>query len=188
MAKRKQRIVLEGFTFAFNKFIIEQEVETDDDSSFPDGVRQAISRVMSAPAQLIALEANPTDTPQDRPLAPDLLVSEPTKKRRRRGRRQPSEADPLAAGSDPEAVTPPSRSASKPSSARDLILEMHRERFFAQDRSIGEIREELHTRGHAFKSNQLSPALLSLTQKKSLARKKDEHGNWTYRDGRNGQS
>ena len=58
---------------------------------------------------------------------------------------------------------------------------MKEDGYFAQDRAISEVREELHTRGHSFKSNELSPVLLAMTKQKVLSRRKDEKGGWVYR-------
>lgn len=186
MSKRKQRIVLEGFTFTVNKFIIEQESEADDDLSLQDSVRQAVGRMISAPAQLLAIEANGTVTPTEHIAPQDLSTPEPSKKRRRR-RRQAEDVG-FASGSDEtQEGKLPSRSSAKQTGARGLILEIHQEGFFAQDRTIGDVRDKLHTRGHSYKSNELSPVLLSLTKAKTLSRRKDDKGTWNYRDGAHGK-
>ena len=187
MARKKQRIVLEGFTFSVNKLIIEQESEIDDGPSLHEGVRHAIGRIISAPAELLATESNGVDTSRGASVLPEVPTSDPTKKRRRRTRYVPTGTDSVVASDDSKAETSTARSASKPNSARSLLVEIHKEGFFAQDRSIGEVRDELHTRGHSFKSNEISPVLLYLTKQKTLARRKGEGGGWTYREGTNGQ-
>jgi len=171
MSKRKQKIILEGFTFTIGKLVIEQEAEDFDGDKLSNNVRNAIGQVISAPSRL--LNAESTDTPS----LPRLLPTseEPTKPKRRRRKISASTSNDLASESNGERS-----SRSKPNSGKSLIEEMKNDGFFAQDRSISEVREELHTRGHSFKSNELSPVLLSMTKQKSLSRRKDESGGWVY--------
>ncbi len=186
MPKKKQRIILEGFTVSVNKLVIEQVSEIDDDTALQNGVRTAISRIVAAPAQLLAHRADDADLfPQHRVVS-DALPPGPSKKRRGRPRRQSGDGLEATSGSEVyESVS--SRTNSNPSSARSLILGLHSGGFFSQDRSIGDIREELHTQGHTLTSNHLSAPLISLTQQKILARRKDAKGQWAYRAGNHGQ-
>lgn len=170
MAKRKQKIVLEGFTFTVGKLIIEQEAEDFEVDGLPDGVRQAIGDVITAPGRLLTVEPASTVPSTATPAQP---AAGP--KRRRRSQRTTVAADGANGDASPR--------SSKGGGTKALVLELKEHGFFAQDRSIGEIREELHTRGHSFKSNEISPVLLSLTQQKVLARRKDDNQKWVYRDG-----
>lgn len=172
MSKRKQKIVLEGFTFTIGKLIIEQDAEDFDSDELSDNVRNAIGQVISAPSRLLNAEA--TQPPS---LPSSLPVSElPSKPKRRRRKNSASAIDESTGDSNGDRV-----SRSKPNGARSLIEEMKEDGYFAQDRAISEVREELHTRGHSFKSNELSPVLLAMTKQKVLSRRKDEKGGWVYR-------
>ena len=172
MSKRKQKIVLEGFTFTVGKLIIEHESEDFEIDELSENVRTAIGEVISAPARLLSPEAGVQQTPP----TPAVVQSVAAPKRRRRRSSPPTTtADGQQNG---ERTT-----RTKPNSARSLIEEMKNDGFFAQDRSISEVREELHTRGHSFKSNEISPILLAMTKQKDLSRRKDDSGSWVYRAG-----
>lgn len=174
MSKRKQKIVLEGFTFTVGKLIIEQEAEDFAGDELSNDVRSAIGQVISAPSRLLSAES-----PAPRPLPQSLPVSTVPPRTKRRQRKSA-----VAATNGSASDTNGERTLrSKPNSARSLIDEMKGDGFFAQDRAISEVRDELHTRGHSFKSNELSPVLLSMTKQKSLVRRKDDNGGWVYRAG-----
>jgi hypothetical protein len=180
MSKRKHRIVLEGLSFKVDKFIIERETEIENHASLEDDVHEVVGRVISAPAQLLALDATATtQTPQE-PVVPSSLPTAQSNKRRRRRRHHGDTAE-MADRDEPGENGPAPNRSTKPNSARSLIQGLHAHGYFAQDRTIAEIREELHTLGHTFKPNEISPTLLSLTRQKTLARQKDEAGHWTYR-------
>lgn len=172
MSKRKQKIVLEGFTFTVGKLIIEQEAENFEVDELSENVRTAIGEVISAPARLLSPESGGQPTPQ----TPTIVQGPATPKRRRRRSSQPATSADGQQNGD-------RTSRAKPNSARSLVEEMKDDGFFAQDRSISEVREELHTRGHSFKSNELSPILLSMTKQRLLSRRKDDGGSWVYRAG-----
>lgn len=176
MSKRKQKIILEGFTFTIGKLIIEQDAEDFDSDELSNNVRNAIGQVISAPSRLLSAES-PDPTPLQQQPTVFQVPPTPTPKRRRR-KSSNSASNDTATDSNGERT-----SRSKPNSARSLVEEMKDDGFFAQDRAISEVREELHTRGHSFKSNELSPVLLSMTKQKSLSRRKDNNGGWVYRAG-----
>jgi len=181
MSNKKQRIVLEGLSFKVDRFIIERESEIDDNPFLQDDVHEVIGRVISAPAQLLGVEPNgPEQRPQE-PVVPTALPTGGSKKRRRPQRRHSSGDAAAATPDDHNENGAVPRQNTKPNSARSLIQELNAQGFFEQDRAIAEIREELLTRGHSFKSNEISPTLLSLTKQKLLARRKDEAGRWSYR-------
>lgn len=141
---------------------------------------------MSAQAQLLALETNGAEHAVREIAVPGPSpVVQPTKKRRR-ARRQVGNGAEASGHGDMADNVPAPRSGAKPNGARNLILELNGHGFFAQNRSIAEVREELQTRGHSFKSNEISPSLLSFTQQKILVRRRDDNGNWTYRASSNG--
>lgn len=172
MAKRKQKIVLEGFSFTVGKLIIEQEAEDFEVDDLASNVRSAIGQMISAPVGLLVPDAGEQKSPTALPTVP---VVASTKRRRRR-------ASPQAVSAEGQQENE-RMSRAKPNGARGLIEEMKHDGFFAQDRAISEVREELHTRGHTFKSNEISPVLLSMTKQKALSRRKDESGSWVYRAG-----
>lgn len=190
MHQRKQKIVLKGFSFKVDELIIEQET-SELGMSDQDTALKAIGQVFSAPQHLLGIESGGSvhaTSPVAQLHAEQNGVPEQGKRRRRRrGRNTNTDNEVLPQSADGEPKQTKGRSSSSSSSARNLLEEIHSEGFFAQDRSIAEVREELHTRGHAFKSNEISPSLLALTKNKILARKKDPKGNWVYRDGANGQ-
>jgi len=171
MSKRKQKIVLEGFTFTIGKLIIEQEAEDFDSDELFNNVRNAIGQLISAPSRLLSAES-PSPSPLPRSLPVSAVPSKP--KRRRKSSASASNED--ATDSNGERT-----SRGKANSARSLVEEMKDDGFFAQDRAISEVREELHTRGHSFKPNELSPVLLAMTKQKALSRSKGDKGKWVYR-------
>jgi hypothetical protein len=62
-----------------------------------------------------------------------------------------------------------------------LITTLKTENFFSTRRTIGDIRGELGRKGHTFKSNEISPALVSLTKGCVLKRDQDpQTGKWVY--------
>lgn len=174
MSKRKQKIVLEGFTFTIGKLVIEQDSEGFNSDELSNNVRNAIGQVISAPSRLLSAESPDTSLLQQSLPFEDV----PSKPKKRRRKSSASASNDSAADSSGERT-----SRGKPNSARSLLDEMKDNGFFAQDRAISEVREELHTLGHSFKSNELSPVLLSMTKQKSLIRRKDDNGGWVYRAG-----
>jgi hypothetical protein len=170
MAGRKQKIFLEGFSVTVGKLIIEHEVNDADGLLLAQNVREALGQAISAPARLLGAGAPPASTA-------DAVVTLPLPKQSRR-RRRTSTSQPSSDGGSNGERTPRMKSGSP----RPLVDELKDQGFFAQERAIGEVREELHTKGHAFQSSQLSPVMLAMTRQKSLARKKNEKGEWVYRD------
>jgi hypothetical protein len=62
-----------------------------------------------------------------------------------------------------------------------LITTLKTENFFSARRTIGDIRGELGRKGHTFKSNDISPALVSLTKSGVLKRDRDpQTDQWVY--------
>lgn len=174
MSKRKQKILLEGFTFTVGKLIIEQEAEDFDSDELSNNVRNAIGQVISAPSRL--LSADLSDSSPLQQSVPVADVPSMPKRRRRQGA--------ISSSIDPTTDSNGDRvSRSKPNTARSLVEEMKDDGYYAQDRAISEDREELHTRGHSFKSNELSPVLLAITKQKIWIRRKDANGGWVYRAG-----
>lgn len=170
MPGRKQKIVLEGFSVSIGKLIIEHEINDQDGLLLAQNVQEALGQALTAPARLLSAQASPPVPPV---VASSPPMATPSRKRRRRA----------TSGASPETAANGERPPrTKSGSPRPLVDELKAQRFFAQDRTIGELREELHTKGHAFKSSQLSPVLLAMTRQKSLARKKSEGGDWVYRD------
>lgn len=170
MSKRKQKIILEGFTVSVGKLIIEHESEHLDGDALSANVRDAIGQVISAPARLLVAES--VETTETLGLPASQVADKPRRRRRRT-------ANPALENNGDDSGDRSSRT--KPNSARSLIDEINDDGFFAQERTIAEVREELHTRGHSFKSNELSPVLLAMTKQKVLSRKKDDKGSWVYR-------
>jgi hypothetical protein len=63
----------------------------------------------------------------------------------------------------------------------DLIKQLKGEGFFGTRRTNGDIRAEMAKKGHSFKSNQINPTLVYLTQNDVLKREKDAASNqWVY--------
>lgn len=65
-------------------------------------------------------------------------------------------------------------------SCHALIKSLIEENFFSQNRSTGDVREELSKRGHHFESKNISSVLLKLTQNKLLKREKNAEDIWVY--------
>lgn len=172
MSKRKQKIVLEGFTFTIGKLILEHESDEFDPDELTNDVQNVIGQLVTAPSKLVIAEAANSRQVQQSPPA----FESPSKPKSRRRKRSAPRSGDNAIESSGDRTT-----RTKPNSARSLIEELKTDGYFAQDRSISEVREELHTRGHSFKPNQLSSPLLSMTKNKALSRRKDESGTWVYR-------
>jgi hypothetical protein len=64
--------------------------------------------------------------------------------------------------------------------AQPLIERMKAEGFFAEPRSIADVRGELSRKGHTFESRDISPALVRLTKKEVLQRQETADGQWSY--------
>lgn len=169
MAGRKQKIVLEGFSVTVGKLIIEHEISDADGLLLAQNVRDALGQAISAPARLLEVDASVT---------PKVDTGSATLPKATRRRRRTTTSTPASNGEANGERAPRTKSGSP----RPLIDELKSQGFFAQDRAIGEVREELHTKGHAFQSSQLSPVMLAMTRQKSLARKKNEKGEWVYRN------
>lgn len=63
--------------------------------------------------------------------------------------------------------------------AQALLERLKSEGFFAEPRSIADIRAELSRKGHTFESREISPALVRLTKKEVLQRQSTADG-WSY--------
>ena len=89
----------------------------------------------------------------------------------------------LVEDSSMEAESRPRRAPRKEKSKttiKGLILELKREGFFKEKRSLSEVKAELASRGHIYSSASLSPKLLALVlDDKELWRVK-EGGSWVY--------
>lgn len=60
------------------------------------------------------------------------------------------------------------------------IVALKDEGYFAQKRTIGAIKEALAKKGFTYKSNQISPTLVQLTQSGVLQREKSPQKQWVY--------
>ncbi len=80
--------------------------------------------------------------------------------------------------------TPKDASKSPPKSFADRVLSLKSEGFFAEQRSIAEIRQELKKSGWHYRVTSMSGPLQSLVQKKALRRERvdDDEGRkgWKY--------
>lgn len=189
MHQRKQKIVLKGFQFKVDELVIDQET-SELGMSVPDTALKAIGQVISAPQQLLGIESDGNVIHAATPAVPlpedrNGTLDHGKPRRRRRGRKSSTPDDAVPSSED--TFESKVRTSSNGTSARSLVEEIQSEGFFAQDRTIADIREELLNRGHSFKSNEISPSLVALTKNKTLSRKKGENGQFVYRDGTNGQ-
>jgi len=74
-----------------------------------------------------------------------------------------------------------SRARRSSSGATTLLTTLKDEGFFgAGKRTISEIREALGRKGHTFKSNEISPSLVSMTKSGALQREKNAEKQWIY--------
>jgi len=62
----------------------------------------------------------------------------------------------------------------------ELLARLKSDGFFAERRTIGDIRAALSRKGHSFKSNELSPILVALTKKEVLQCEQNAEGQWIY--------
>lgn len=72
---------------------------------------------------------------------------------------------------------------SKEKAPRNLIVGLRAAGFFDQKRDIGAVQAELAKKGHTFKQNGLSSALIALCQQNVLKRDKNEGGTYEYERG-----
>jgi hypothetical protein len=84
---------------------------------------------------------------------------------------------PADANGDEPAETRRRRSGAGPSA---LLTVLKEEGFFAEKRTIADIRAALGKKGHTYKSNEVSPTLVSLTQQQVLKREKNADNQWIY--------
>jgi hypothetical protein len=73
----------------------------------------------------------------------------------------------------------------KANTPRTLVIGLRNEGFFDEKRDISAIQAELQKKGRNFEGNELSPALIALTQKDILKRDKNAEGIFEYERGTN---
>jgi hypothetical protein len=61
-----------------------------------------------------------------------------------------------------------------------LVTALKDDGFFSSKRTISDIRGALGKKGHSFKSNEISPTLVALTQQEILQREKNDKDQWVY--------
>lgn len=61
-----------------------------------------------------------------------------------------------------------------------LVTALKDDGFFGSKRTISDIRGALGKKGHSFKSNEISPTLVALTQQEILQREKNDKDQWVY--------
>jgi hypothetical protein len=121
--------------------------------------------------------------------APPVEIN-PAAGRRRGGRRrrgptslstEPANSDVAVANVEPDLEPEDEGRVSRRSGAVTFITQLKNEQFFNTKRAIADICQELAKKGHNFRSSEISPVLLTLTQQEILKRDKDPSLNqWVY--------
>lgn len=169
------------FEISLKELVVKFEGSIDQAKDFQGQVAGAQNSLASVQGRMLA---PPTKVDSSQGTAP-LSNSRKTRKRR------PSAVgiDPAIVEGLPEAgtdgdpadsvidVTPTRKRTG--TGTTDLIVALKSEGFFLQKRTNASIREELARKGHTFKSNEINPVLVKLTQKNVL--KRDKNGDqWIY--------
>lgn len=146
----------------------------------------AINSLTSAQQRL--LSAGQGTAPVATVVEPAVVV--PRRRRRRRGAGT-SGLDSALSGADgtdsseEDVVESPRARVTRRAGTGDnlpgLLAQMKNEGYFAEERTTGHVRDELSKRGQNYRSNEISTALLNLTQQQQLRREKVPGKNqWKY--------
>jgi hypothetical protein len=88
-------------------------------------------------------------------------------------------------GANGKKVRGPRKTRTKGNSPRGLVIALRQEGYFDEKRDANTIQAKLETMGRKLKGNELSPALIALTQKKILKREKNAENVYEYEKGPN---
>ena len=158
----------------------ELKVTFEGDIQTAERMQSQITGAINSLATVQQRMLSPAAGVQPVPQMGEVSGSAPRKRRRRRSTAvsgiDPAILDATAVPENGNGGTEngqaPERRARRSGSA-DLITALKAEGFFTEKRKIGDIKAALANKGHTFKSNEISPTLIALTQAETLKREKD---------------
>lgn len=186
MFRRKTKFKLSLGKISLENLTVEFENDQASDPELLDNLRASLRGVIEAPARLLSLGTNEEAETFTRPAlngSPSESAN-PSPKSRRRRKVSPAGQPKTAqgSGSDSGAPVPEEATSSvRADSVKGLILQLHREDYFRQERSSSDVGQELSNRwGRKVKTNHIATILQQLTGN-ALARRQSEDRKMLYR-------
>lgn len=173
MGKIKFKLSVKELSFEF-------EGDQETGQRFQNSISKTLNSLTETPNQVIDVEARTIDNNY---LLPSSEQNS-TKPKRKRGKRAKTNNVNSAEENDNGNLGEKVKRTHRPKgqSARDQIIILIQNGFFAEFRTVGEIQDALSKKGHNFDSGEISPTLLRLTKKDYLVRD-DSAGKWQYKIG-----
>lgn len=180
MFRRKSKFKLSLGKISVENLSIEIENDQASDPEFMDNLRASLGSVIEAPARLLSIGMNGDGGAPSRIASngdqPEAIPSTPKPRRRRKLSPPGPPKVATGTGSDSGAQAPGVGTPGvRPDSVKGLILQLHREGYFGEERSSSEVGQELSNRwGRKVKTNHIATALQQLTGDALTRRQADD--------------
>lgn len=166
MGKIKFKLSVKELSFEF-------EGDQETGQRFQNSISKTLNSLTETPNQVIEVEAR---TISDE----TKLLSESSNGSSKRRRRRSKKASETVTDENGNPIKSARQTRPSGQSCHALTRSLIEENFFAENRTTGDVREELSKKGHHFESNHISSVLLTLTKAKELVRDKNAEDVWVY--------
>jgi len=186
MLRRKSKFKLSLGKISIENLTVEIENDQASDPEFMDNLRASLGSVIEAPARLLSIGMNGDGGASSQIAAsidqPDANSSS-SKQRRRRKTSPPGKPRAVTrVGNDPgDQASGAGTPGVRPASVKGLIIKLHQENYFQEERSSADVSQELSNRwGRNVKTNHIATLLQQLTGD-ILSRRRAEDRRMFYR-------
>lgn len=185
MGRRKTKFEVLLGEVSFKNIAIKFETDQSDEPEVLENVRGVLGNIIGTPNRLLMLEANGMNPgPVNRAVPPDVPAipsSAPKPRRRRRFTNNEATSAHLPQPTNGNGEIGIPGGGTRPNSVKGLILQLHRDGYFQEERTSSEVSQELSNRwGRKVKTNHIATALQQLTGN-ALSRRKTDDRKMRYR-------